>query len=159
MDDRVVTLAPDRGVAGRWCLVGAGATGLAAWVAVDARDSVLAWAFAVLCAVVTAYVVVQLVQPHRFRLTLDSAGLEVHVPWQHRRIPWSRVHVARVVTVAGEPVLELHLRDAERPGDGPADATGVLLPIGADLDALHGALEHHLGHADDGAPGAPTAVP
>lgn len=155
MDDHVVTLTPDRGVVVRWTLVGSAATVLAGWAAVDAGDSVLAWAFVALCLLVTSYVVAQLVRPSRFRLRLDASGLDVHLPWQRTRVPWSRVHVARVVTVAGEPVLELHLWDPEHVAQDTPRATGVLLPLGADLDALHGALARHLGHADD--PGAASA--
>lgn len=158
MDDHVVTLTPDRGVVVRWTLVGAVATLLAGWAAVDAGDSVLAWAFVALCLVVTSYVVAQLVRPGRFRLILDASGLDVHLPWQRTRVPWSRVHVARVVTVAGEPVLELHLWDPEDVAQDSPRATGVLLPLGADLDALHGALARHLGHADD-PDAAPSSTP
>lgn len=148
-----VILRPDRGVAGRWTAVGATATLLAVWVALDAMDSVIAWAFAALCVVLTSYVVIQLVRPDRFELALDAAGLEARLPWQHVRIPWERVHLARVVTVTGEPVLELHVWDADDPGQTTPRATGVLLPMGADLGPLHAQLERHLGRADL-APGA-----
>lgn len=153
--DNHVTLRPDRGVTGRWSAIGLLATGLATWVAVDARDSVLAWAFMALCVVVTSYVVIQLVQPGRFEMRLDPAGLDVRLPWQHMRVPWERVHLARVVTITGEPVLELHLWDEQDPAQSTPQATGVLLPIGADLDLLHEHLGRHLGRVED-APSRPT---
>lgn len=153
-----VTLHPDRGVSARWSAVGAAGTLLAIWVAVDARDSVLAWAFAALCLVLSAYVVVQLVRPDRFEVRLDPSGIEVHLPWQHTRFPWERIHLARIVTVTGEPVLELHVWDADDPAQTSPRATGVLLPLGADLNALHAQLDRRLGRTDPTPPG-PSAGP
>ncbi len=155
--DTEVRLGPDRGVAARWTALGGAACVLALWVALDATTSVLAWAFLALCVVVTSYVALQLAMPDRFVLRLDAVGIEAHLPWQHAKVAWSRVHVARVVTVAGEPVLELHVWDADDPGQAQPRATGVLLPLGADLDVLHAALEHHLGIAD--APATDPAGP
>ncbi len=143
-----VILEPDRATAGRWTLVGAVAVGLATWIAVDARTSVLAWAFLALSVVLWSYVVVQLVAPRRFQLRLDAAAIEVSLPWQRRRIPWQRVHFARVVSVTGEPVLELHLWDPDEPAQESPRATGVLVPMGADLGALHAMLDRHLGRTD-----------
>lgn len=151
-------LQPDRATAWRWTLVGAVAVGLALWIAVDAGTSVLAWTFVALCVVLSSYVVLQLVAPRRFQLRMDAAAIEVALPWQHHRIPWQRIHLARVVTVAGEPVLELHLWDPDDPAQGSPRPTGALLPVGADLDALHAMLDRHLGLADpDPAPGAPVS--
>lgn len=146
--DTEIRLVPDRGVAARWTATGATASLFALWVAMDASASLLAWAFLALCLVVTSYVALQLAMPGRFVLRLDAVGVEVHLPWQHARVAWSRVHVARVVTVAGEPVLELHVWDADDPAQDSPRATGILLPLGADLDVLHAALERHLGVAD-----------
>lgn len=143
-----VIVEPDRATALRWSLVGAAAVGLAVWIAVDARTSVMAWLFVALCAVLSSYVVSQLVMPRRFRLRLDTDAIEVSLPWQHRRIPWQRVHLARVVTVTGEPVLELHVWDPDRPGQESPRATGVLIPLGADLAGLHAMLDRHLGRAE-----------
>ena len=156
--DSHVTLRPDRGVAARWTLVGMATIGVAIWIAVDAEDSVLAWAFVALCLVVTAYVVIQLVRPARFLVHLDPSGLEAALPWQHLRVPWHRVHLARVVRVTGEPVLELHVWDAEDPAQDTPRATGILLPLGADLDRLHQQLALHLGRAEDPVP-RPTHPP
>lgn len=143
-----VILEPDRATAWRWTLVGAVAVALAAWVAIDAGTSLVAWVFLALCIVLSSYVVVQLVAPRRFRLRLDASAVEVALPWQHHRIPWDRVHLARVVTVMGEPVLELHLWDPDAPAQSTPRATGVVLPLGADLAHLHAMLDHHLGRAE-----------
>jgi hypothetical protein len=142
-----VTLRPDRGVAARWTAVGLGAVALAVWVAIDAGDSVLAWAFAALCLVLTSWVVIQLAAPQRFELVLDDAAIDVRLPWQHLRVPWGHVHLARVVTVTGEPVLEVHVWDPDDPGQAAPRATGVLLPLGADQAVLHRVLEERLGLA------------
>lgn len=147
-----VILGPDRGVAARWTVVGALASALALWVALDAGASILAWTFLALCLVVTSYVLVQLVLPGRFQLRLDGSGVEVRLPWQRARVAWDRVHVARVVSVAGEPVLELHLWDLDDPAQARPRATGVLLPLGADLALLHRELERHLGLAEADGP-------
>lgn len=142
-----VILQPDRVTAWRWTLVGAVTVGLALWVAVDA-GTMLAWMFVALCLVVSSYVAFQLVAPDRFQLRLDAAAIEVRVPWRHRRIPWHRIHTARVITVTGEPVLELHLWDPDEPAQDAPRPTGVLVPLGADLDLLHAMLDRHLGRAD-----------
>lgn len=154
-----VTLRPNRGATARWTLVGGVATLLALWVAIDATDSVLAWAFVALCLLLTSYVASQLVAPSRFRLVLDGAGIEVQLPWQHDRVPWDRVHLARVVTITGEPVLELHVWDPDEPAQTTPRATGVLLPLGADVAALHRVLEQRLGRTSSTAPAAPPARP
>ena len=146
--DTEVRLGPDRGVAARWTALGVAVCLLALWIALDAPTSVLAWAFLALCMVVTSYVALPLTLPDRFVLRLDAGGVEVRLPWQHSRVAWSRVHLARVVAVAGEPVLELHVWDADDPAQEQPRATGILLPLGADLDVLHTALERHLGVAD-----------
>lgn len=150
-----VILQPDRATAWRWTLVGAAAVGLAVWIAVDARTSVLAWTFVALCMVVSSYVVLQLVAPGRFQLRMDAAAIEVSMPWRHRRIPWQRIHQARVLTVTGEPVLELHLWDPDEPAQDSPRPTGVVVPLGADLNLLHEMLDRHLGRAE---PTAETAV-
>lgn len=143
-----VILEPDRVTAWRWTLVGAVTVGLAVWVAVDAGTSVLAWMFVALCLVLSSYVGLQLVAPDRFQLRIDAAAIEVRVPWRHRRIPWQRIHLARVITVTGEPVLELHLWDPDEPTQDAPRPTGVLVPLGADLELLHAMLDRHLGRAD-----------
>lgn len=139
------TLRPSRAAAGGWSLVGVTATALAVWVAVDARTSLVAWVFAALCLVVTSYVAVQLLLPGRFTIALGASAVEVQLPWQRRRVPWDRIHQARVIRVAGEPVLELHVWDADAEGHERTRGIGVLLPVGADQAALHRVLADRLG--------------
>lgn len=140
-----VTLRPSRAAVGQWTLVGAIASGLAVWVAIDARTSLIAWLFVGLCLLATTYVAIQLVLPSRFRLVLDDAGIEVVLPWQRTRLTWERVHLARVVPVTGEQVLELHVWDPDDESQSTPRALGILLPFGADLAVLHRVLEQRLG--------------
>lgn len=153
MDDpTTATLRPSRATAGRWTAVGAAATGLAVWVALDAADSLVAWAFAALCLVVTLYVALQLVAPRWFTVHLGAEGVEVRLPWQRERVPWGRIRQARVVRVAGEPMLELHV---EAQGGQP-QGLGVVLPVGSDQAVLHRVLEQRLGRQPAEPDGSPT---
>lgn len=151
MAGELVILRPNPVTAWRWSAVGVAASALAAWIAIDARDSLLAWGFLALCLVLSSYVVAQLLLPGRFEVHLDGAAIDVRLPWQQVRVPWDRVHLARVVTVTGEPVLELHVWETDGIADAPR-ATGILLPLGADLPALHQVLERQLGRWPDPAP-------
>ena len=148
-DDLTTTLRPARGAAGAWTGVGVAATSLAIWVAVDARTSLVAWTFAALCVVVTSDVALQLAAPAWFTVPLGPAALEVRLPWQRRRVPWDRIHAARVVRVAGEPVLELHVGDRDAAAQDQPRGLGVVLPVGADRAALHRVLEQRLGRHPD----------
>ena len=159
MDEHLTaTLRPARSTAGAWTAVGLAATSLAIWAAVDARTSLVAWTFAALCLVVTSYVALQLVAPAWFTVTLGPAAIEVRLPWQRRRVPWDRVHVARVVRVAGEPVLELHVRGPDAAAQDQPRGTGVVLPLGTDQAALHRVLEQRLGRHHDPDGDLPTAA-
>lgn len=148
MDDQhTVRLRPSASATVPWALVGGISTALALWVALDAGTSLLAWLFAGLCVVATSYVLVQVLVPGWFTVVLDRSAIDAHLPWSHQRITWDRVHIARVVRVLGEPVLELHVWDPDRVTQIPR-AVGILLPFGADLPALHRVLEERLGRMD-----------
>lgn len=148
------TLRPSRATAGGWTAVGVSATALAVWVALDAADSLVAWAFAALCLVVTLYVALQLVAPRWFTVHLDAEGVQVRLPWQRERVPWGRIRQARVVRVAGEPMLELHV--SEHTDRGQPQGLGVVLPVGSDQAALHRVLEQRLGRQPAEPDGSPT---
>lgn len=139
------TLRPSPTVTGPWTVVGVVATVLALWVALDVRSNLIAWLFVALCLVVTSYVAIQLATPGRFAVVLDDDGIEVSLPWQHDRIPWDRVHLARVIRVIGEPVLEVHAWDPGEVTRRSPQPVGILLPMGADLPTLHRVLEARLG--------------
>ncbi len=139
------TLRPSPTVTGPWTVVGVVAIVLALWVALDVRSNLIAWLFVALCLVVTSYVAIQLAAPNRFAVVLDDHGIEVALPWQHDRIPWDRVHLARVVRVVGEPVLEVHAWTSGEGVQRSPEPVGILLPLGADLPTLHRVLEARLG--------------
>lgn len=147
----VTVLRPERSSALVWALLSAAAIALAVWLVADTAGHPLAVVLLVACLVVPAPFVAQLVAPGAFAWRLDDHGL--HVRRLHRRMtaPWDEVHYARIVVVGGDPALELHLepgtRDATAGGqrrEGRAVHT-LRLPLGADVDALHRALAHHLG--------------
>lgn len=151
------TLRPSPVVAGRWTGVGTAATALAVWVALDARTSLVAWVFAALCLVVTSYVAVQVVAPRWFTVVLGPAAIEARLLWQRHRVPWDRIHLARVVRVAGEPVLELHVWDPDDVARTRPRAVGLVLPVGVDQSVLHRVLEQRLGRHHDTPDGVSTA--
>ncbi len=135
-------------------MVGGIAVALTLWTAIDMRTSLFAWSFAFLTIVVTAVVVAQWVRPRAFEVRLGDAAIEVGAPWQRLRLPWESVHLARVTRVVGEDLLELWATvDPADTSPRPAMRTiSILLPIGADLDALHALLESRLGLAEGGVP-------
>ena len=154
----VTELRPGRGVALAWALVGGAAIALAVWLIVDTRGHPLAVALLVACVVVAGPVASQFVAPRAFTWRLDAHGLVVRRLHRRLLVPWHEVRFARVVSVGGDPALELHLEPAEdasgdaRTGGGThrgrARVHTLRLPLGADVEALHRALAHHLGSAD-----------
>jgi hypothetical protein len=173
----IVELRPGRGVALAWALVGVAALALAAWLVVDTRGHALAVALLVACLVVAGPVVSQLVVPRVFTWRLDAHGLLVQRLHRRLLVSWDEVRFARVVTVGGDPALELHLEpdvDADagagdaRTGDGGTGGGGgpdrgvvhtLRLPLGADVDALHRELAHHLGAWDGDEAAGPVHPP
>ena len=170
----VTELRPGRGVALAWALVGVVAIGLAVWLIVDTRGHALAVALLVACLAVAGPVASQFVVPRAFTWRLDAHGLLVRRLHRRLIVSWDEVRFARVVTVGGDPALELHLEPAVDEGNGTGTGTGtgdggrpgsavvhtLRLPLGADVEALHRALAHHLGawDGDDAAgPGHPPS--
>lgn len=160
-------LRPARARALPWSLVGLAATGLATWLVADTGGHALAVALLVACLVTSATPVAHLVAPGAFAWVLDRDGL--HVRRGHRRllVGWSAIRLARVVDRGGDPALELHLRAPADAGDrtrGGAVVGGrpptrgdegrhtLRLPVGADVAALHRALETHLDALPEGTP-------
>lgn len=141
-------LRPSASLAGRWTAVGLLATLLATWGAVAAGTSLLAWGLVAVAVALTVPVAAEWLLPDRFTVALDDIAAEVQMPWQRVRIQWADVHRAQVVTVAGEPVLELHVWDPDTPAQTQPRGVGVLLPLGADLPSLHRHLERLLGRID-----------
>jgi hypothetical protein len=135
-----LTLRADRTTAAVWSVAALLLVAGSVWIVRDSRGALLAWIGFVLAIAVTAYFALQLVVPRALRLELDQDGIEGHLLGHTTRVRWDDVKVARVTVVAGDPILELHVRR-----DGDTEPVGVLLPLGCDLDALHAFLEARLG--------------
>lgn len=154
-----IRLGPAPGRALAWTVIGMVASGLAGWLVADTGGHALAVALLIACALVTAPPVAQLVAPGAFTWHLDDQGLVVRRLHRRLEVAWSQVALARVVRRSGDPALELHLRadDGPVPSSPPAgarpavegDTLTLVLPLGADLDALHRALELRLGRTGD----------
>lgn len=153
----VLELAPDSAVTARWSVAGVGLVAVTGWLLVRSDGHPLAWMLAVASLVVTAVFVAQFLVPRAFRWELGPAGLRIRHPLRPLSVPWSSVHLARVVTSAGEPALELHV-DTGR----DRMVRTATLPLGADVDALHRALARWLGPLEGAAglrPQEPEQVP
>lgn len=133
-----VVLRPSRAAAAAW--TGAGVLALAAgtYLAIDSRGHPLAVAFALLAAAATAVFAVQLLRPDLATVHLEQHGLHGRLLGRPVAVPWQRVYLARVRSIAGDPVLDLVLTD-------PPGRAVVPLPVGADLVALHAFLGARLG--------------
>lgn len=143
-----VVLRPSRAAAAAW--TGAGMLALAAgvYLAVDSRGHPLAVAFALLAAAATAVFAAQLLRPDLSTVHLGQHGLRGRLLGRPVTVPWQRVYLARVRSIAGDPVLDLVLTD-------PPGRAVLPLPVGADLAALHAFLGARLGRG--GTPQAPPA--
>ena len=136
-----VELRPDRGRAVAWSLVAVLVMLAAAWFLADAGSRLFAIGFLLVAAVPFVFFVTQLVAPQQFTVRLEPDELEIQQFWRHRTIAWEHVQEARVVRSGGEPALQVFA-----PQDG--GTITVVLPLGADLDALHRFLKARLGVAD-----------
>lgn len=114
------------------------------WTLVDSRGHPAAWVALAVAGSGTAYFVVQLLAPALFTLHLDSDGLRGRVLVTRVDVDWGDVQLARVRTIVGDPVLELY---GTHHGEVTRGFVRVLLPVGADIDALHGFLAHRLGRS------------
>lgn len=142
----VLELCPSRGSAVAW---GSGALLAAAvfgWTVFDTDGNPFAVVALVFAVVVAAYFVLQAVVPERFTVSFDQRGLTSRFLSRRIEVAWEQVHVARVGSLAGEPYLELHIRERSPTGDPwRTRATGVVLPVGCDVEALHRFLSARLG--------------
>lgn len=153
-DDRLpplppLVLRPARLLAAVWTALGTAGIAGAVWIVRDSSGAPLAWLLLAALCLLTVVVLVPLVAPGLVTLTLDEDGLSGRVYGRRVVARWEDVAVARVTEVAGEPILELHEVDPDgrpRPnGEQPTVARGILLPLGADLDALDRFLARRLG--------------
>lgn len=140
--DRLV-LRPARGAASAWG--GAGALLIAAglWLVVDSRGAPLSWVAVAVFTAVGTYFVLQALVPSWFTIVCDPSTIRGRALWHRVGIGWDRVRLAQVDRFVGDPVLRLHVDD-----HGLGRTLDVLLPIGADVAALHAFLHAKLGPAD-----------
>lgn len=137
----VLVVAPAPGSAISWAAAAALLVVLALIVAVPSDGGALEWIGVGVAIAVAAYFVVPVVAPAMATLVLDAYGVRGRLYHVMVDVPWEGVEVARVVRVAGEPVLELHVRRPSPQGDGwRTHATGYLLPIGTDVAAVEAFL-------------------
>lgn len=132
----MVTLRPHGPSVVGWAAFAMVALGLGVFLAVRFTD-LFTVVFAAVALVVAAYYLAQAVAPGQFRVDMDATGIRGQWLWHRLQIPWVRIGEAKVVHVAGESVLQLRLDTGQE--------TSLLLPVGADVAALHQELAAHLG--------------
>ncbi|MDX1657820.1 MAG: hypothetical protein R3343_03275 [Nitriliruptorales bacterium] len=144
--DQEVVLRPARGVAGRWAVAALAASAVFVWTLVDSGGHPLAIVAVTFSVVVGGYFALQVAWPAGFEVTLGPTELRARFLTATARFPWEQIHIARVGSLAGEPHLELHIREPSATGDPwRTRRTGVLLPTGCDLELLHRTLADRLG--------------
>jgi hypothetical protein len=148
-----VTVRPRPASASWWTLLGAALVAAGVFLVLDTSGHPAAWAALALFVPVAAFFTAQLVAPGAVAVHLDAEGLVARAPWRRTRVRWDDVHLARVRRVAGDPVLVLEIRQPASDGPASQDVVGILLPVGADLQALHSFLEQRLGRGGRAARG------
>lgn len=137
-----LVLAPDQARARWWAALALSLVAMTLLLALASEGGVLEWIAVAVAVSVATYFVIPVASPRMTTLVLDDAGVHGRMYHVEVEVPWHVVQVARVVRVAGEPVIELHVREPSSEGDPwRTRAVGVLLPIGADLDALQETLD------------------
>ncbi|MGH3443215.1 MAG: hypothetical protein ACRDUY_14480 [Nitriliruptorales bacterium] len=151
--DERVELVRDRTAATFWTLLSGVLLGIVGWLVVDSHGHAASWVLLAAAVVVSAFFVAQLVAPRSIRVTLGPEGIEAASFGRRIEIGWDDVLVARVREVAGERILAVDVRPPDSTGPATRHGmAGMLLPVGADLDLLHAALERRLGRGNDGRP-------
>lgn len=136
MDDLGVHLRPDPLLTAAWGAFGGVAVGIGVFLVVRSVD-LLSVAFLVVSLVAAGYYVAQLVLPGMFRVDVDVEGIRGRWLWRSLQVPWPLVRRAAVRDVVGESVLQIQLESGQQ--------FGLLLPVGADVAALHDTLASRLG--------------
>lgn len=146
-------LVPDRSAAGWWSLLGGLLIAAGVFFVADGSltqvGRTIVWFVLLFFAIVAGYFLIQLVVPERFRVTLTYERLHATIGWMRVDVPWDDVHLARVRRAFGDPLLELQVLEPERPEVGP-HLVAIPLPVGCDVEALHGFLAARLGRGPAG---------
>jgi hypothetical protein len=141
-----LVLAPDPARAVAWAVLALVLVAITLALAVTSDGGTVEWIGAGIAIAVAVFFVVPIVAPHLTTLVLDGEGVTGRSYHTAVEVSWDVVHVARVVRVAGEPLLELHVRERSPIGDPwRTRAVGILLPIGADIAAVEEFLAHRPG--------------
>lgn len=152
VSDRLV-LRPRRGPTAAWAVAGALLIAAGVWLVVDSDGAPLAWVAVAAFGAVGAYFLFQGAAPSAFTLVLDERGVRGRTPWRRIELDWEQIDLASVDRFAGDPLLRLHVA---RP---VADVVDVLLPVGADVGALHEFLRNRLGPAPEPSVPRPSRAP
>lgn len=133
-----VELRPDRVRAVAWSVVATLVLLAAVWFLTDPDSRLFAIGFLLVAAVPFVFFGTQLFAPDQFTVRLEPDELEIQQFWRHRTIAWEHVEQVRVHRSGGEPALQVFAPQA-------GGHITVVLPLGADLDALHRFLRARLG--------------
>ncbi len=138
----VLVVRPDPVRATIWGALGLVLAAAGIWLAVDTRGDPIAVLAMVMFLGGAAWFLVQWILPSRYTVTFDDAGVHMQLPWwrEPRGIGWDQVHLVQVNALAGDPFLEIQIRTAHG-----LDTRGVILPVGADVPAVHRWLDAYYG--------------
>lgn len=123
-----------------WTLLGASLVASGVFFVLDTDGHPLAWTALGIFAIPAVYFLTQLVWPGAVEVRCSQEQLRSRFLGRRRMIRWDDVHVAKVSKRFGDHVLIIEVR-----GEGDTGRTWVPLPVGADLDRLHGFLRARLG--------------
>lgn len=146
-----LVLRPARGPVTGWAVAGIVLLAAGVWLVLDSAGAPLSWVAVSVFGAVGSYFLLQALVPSWFTLVCDEHGIRGRTPWRRLDVAWNEVGLATVDRFAGDPVLRLHL------ATDPPDVVEMLLPVGADVAALHTVLRDRLGPAPAGTPSVTTS--
>lgn len=126
-----------------WSLLGALLVAAGVFFVLDTDGHPLAWLVLAVFAVPAVHFWLQLAWPGAVEVRLDRDALRSRSLARRTTVPWDDVRLATVRERLGDPVLVVETRDP----NGRLERTRIALPVGADLDRLHGFLAERLGRA------------
>lgn len=141
-----LVLGPARVPSIAWAAAGVVLLASGVWLVLDSEGAPLSWVAVSVFGAAAAYFLLQVLAPSLFTVVCDDHGLRARTPWRTLDVGWDQIDLASVERFAGDPLLRLHVRT-------PApEVVDLLLPVGADVWALHDFLRQRLGPA----PGPPS---
>ena len=141
--------------AASWGILGAALIAAGVYFVVDSHGHPAAWSAMIAFGAIGGFFALQALVPGLVQVRLEPDSIVARAFGYRQRVPWDQIHVARVRRVAGDPFLQLEVREPSPTGDAWRHRlVGVLLPIGCDLPALHRFLAAKLGTG----PRAPRSI-